>query len=161
MISSRIAKSDELDLVRSIRERGFVSVREIYTPNQDAIPVASHDLKAPNDGGVRYDILADIDGLAAGVVSVVVDGNILRLSGLAVLPELRRQGFAKSLLKHAERLAVDAGCQSIELFTVRETGNVAIFNRLGFHVVDETVADWCWSNRFKVLLETEMEKRFG
>ncbi|EMI55819.1 GNAT family N-acetyltransferase [Rhodopirellula sallentina] len=109
----------------------------------------------------RCDILADIDGFTAGVVSTAIEGATLRISGLTVAPEIRRLGVARALIASAECLAANAHCSNVRLFTIRETGNVSLFGRLGFHFVDETIADWCSSSRFDTLHEVQMEKLCG
>ncbi|WP_404304947.1 GNAT family N-acetyltransferase [Neorhodopirellula lusitana] len=152
---TRVASFEDASEVRSVRDIGFATVRDTYTPNHGAAPAAL------NASGCRSDILADIDGFTAGVVSAAIEGNTLRITGLAVAPEFRRLGVARALIESAERVAVNARCDNVRLFTIRETGNVSLFARLGFHFVGEAMADWCSSTRFDTLHEVQMEKICG
>lgn len=160
VIETRIALPNDVDVIRTIRHRSFATLRDTYTPNADT---QSSDSKRSDSMGTRarYEIIAAVVDEFAGVVSATIDGSALRLSGLAVLPEFRRRGIARSLIDHAWRVAVDTNCESLRLFTIRETGNVEIFKQLGFSAVGESLADWCSSDRFNALHETEMERRFG
>ena len=51
--------------------------------------------------------------------------------------------------------------RAIMLATIRETGNVTIFQRLGFEPVAESIAHWCVSERFEQLHDVTMEKSAG
>lgn len=155
MIETRIALPTDAEFIRTIRHRSFATLRDTYTPNADN--------QGLNSLGTRhgYEIVAVVAGQIAGVVCVTVEGAVLRLSGLGVLPEFRRRGIARSLIEHAQGVAVGANCESMRLFTIRETGNVAIFLQLGFSTIGESLAEWCFSDRFGVLHETEMERRCG
>ncbi len=153
MIETRPALSTELDQVRSIRAQSFVTLREVYRPLPNALPV-----DAASDP-LLYDLIAFISGRAAGVVGISQRSMDMRVSGLAVLPEFRNRQVATALLEHAHRLAQDSGCGVLRLFTIGETGNIPIFERLGFECVAETVADWCVSDRFDTLHDVEMIKR--
>lgn len=155
MIKTRIASPIDAEFIKTIRHRSFATLRGTYTPNADT---QSLD---PLGTRPRYEIVAAVAGQLAGVVSATIDGAVLRLSGLAVLPEFRRRGIARTLIEHARREAVDTQCKSMRLYTVRETGNVEIFLQLGFSTIGESLAEWCSSDRFDVLHETEMERKCG
>lgn len=155
VIKTRVALPNDVDDIRAIRHRSFATLRDVYTPNAGIQSVDSIGTST------RDEIVAAVTGQLVGVISATSDGAALRLSGLAVLPEFRRRGIARSLIKHARRVAVDANCESMRLFTIRETGNVAIFEALGFSSVGESLADWCVSDRFGDLHETEMERSCG
>jgi hypothetical protein len=43
------------------------------------------------------------------------------------------------------RVAISAGVRSLSLYTIKETGNVAFFERLGFRIVREEPASWAVS----------------
>lgn len=155
VIATRIALPHEQHLVRLIRAQGFATVRSVYRPLADALPVEA-------DSNLQHDdIFASISDCVVGTMGIAKLGSDLRMSGLAVLPSFRKRGVASSLVAHANRVAEESDCDSIRLFTIRETGNIAIFARLGFEIVAETIADWCVSDRFCKLHDTEMVKKCG
>ncbi|WP_410050402.1 GNAT family N-acetyltransferase [Blastopirellula sp. J2-11] len=152
LISIRIASAAEREQVRSIRDRAFVSVRTVYSPTETATP------KSTSQETARIDAIASIQGLDAGVIGLYSDGPQLRITGLGVLPALRKRGVASGLLNFAERVAIERDCRTLGLFTILETGNVEFFLRLSFAIVDEQLANWCESDRFDALHEVEMRR---
>jgi ribosomal protein S18 acetylase RimI-like enzyme len=52
-----------------------------------------------------------------------------------------------------------AGARCLSLYTVRETGNVGIFERLGFKVIKEEEDLYDESDRYSALTEVYMEKK--
>ena len=70
--------------------------------------------------------------------------------GLFVHEHHRRRGVARALL--------DALGPRLSLFTIRETGNVPIFERLGFAVVREELATEYVSDAHAQLHEVYMER---
>lgn len=89
-------------------------------------------------GWSRYVI--DWNGGAAGVVEIAVVNNGAQIRGLAVGRAYRRRGLARILLTFCVNRAAQAGARKLTLYTIKETGNVDIFEKLGFSVVREDVA---------------------
>ncbi|TNY72836.1 GNAT family N-acetyltransferase, partial [Vibrio parahaemolyticus] len=56
-----------------------------------------------------------------GIIKVKLSGKTLNLSTLAVMPEYRKKGVARSLILEAERMS-NAGLLSV--WCVEQTGNV-------------------------------------
>ncbi len=82
---------------------------------------------------------------------------MLRVMGLAVLPEFRCQGIARGLLGRLAAMASDSGCGALALHTVVQTGNVAVFGRLGFRFVKEQTDAYFVSPTGEPLTEAYME----
>jgi ribosomal protein S18 acetylase RimI-like enzyme len=83
-------------------------------------------------------------------------------SGVVVLgvhPDFRRQGVARALLQALDRIGRQQGAKRLHLFTVKETGNVEVFRRLGFAVVAGRADEFSESDRFETLTDVEMAKR--
>lgn len=76
-----------------------------------------------------------------GVVECIVLEGEVYIQGLAVHPNHRRRGVAKELLRHVAAAAQREGKRVLRLSTIKETGNVPIFERLGFAVVRENIAE--------------------
>jgi len=45
------------------------------------------------------------------------------------------------------------------LYTIKETGNVSIFKKIGFEVIDETIDDFSESGIFESLTAVKMQKK--
>lgn len=94
------------------------------------------------DGGeVPQTLVAVEDGTVVGVVECCLRPDAVYVRGLAVHPRHRRQGVARALLRAAEAIAVRAGRARLTLCAIRETGNAAIFARLGFTATGAAAAE--------------------
>lgn len=153
LISVRQTTVNYQTLANEIREKAFETVRHIYRPLDDR----SRD-PIGNIGGDRIDVIASVEGQSVGVIGLYSEENVLRIVGLAVLNEFRRQGIARQLVCYADRVARKRGATSLGLYTIAETGNVQLFHRLGFIVLHERIAKWCSSTLFEVVHEVEMKR---
>jgi len=150
----RIRQASLIDavLVIQMRQEAFASVRDIYRPRNDRSGI---ELENHPD---RIDAIAAVDDRDAGVLGIYQEGPVLQLTGLAVLSEFRRRGVATQFIRYAEQVARRRGTEALGLFTIAETGNTRVFQRLGFHVVHQRIADWCVSPHFHELYEVEMRR---
>lgn len=136
----------------SIAARAFSRLRTIYQPTAAAVQGKSAESPA-------YDrLIGECDGRMAATVEYRVVLPYLHVRGLAVDPEFERRGFARAAMDQLSRIARVRGCAALRLFTIRETGNVAFFEHLGFNVVSQSPADWCTSAQFATLTEVELER---
>lgn len=74
----------------------------------------------------------------AGTLQYEFIDDRVHVRGLAVHPELRRRGVARRLVEYVAERGAGAGCRAVSLFTIRETGNAEIFQRLGFRIIRES-----------------------
>ena len=155
MIVVRFALPDENVIARTIVEKAFAPVREVYRPKIDAVATVN------NESLDSRLILALVEDVPVGSACVYAQEESLRVSQLAVLPSFQKRGVARQLLSFAEQVAHGSGCIDLRLSTIQETGNVAIFERLGFSVQKTSVATWCVSDRFAQLTEVEMSRPVG
>jgi GNAT superfamily N-acetyltransferase len=109
----------------------------------------------------RARVVAILDHQIVGTVEHFRDGDRIHLIGLFVHETKRRHGVARALVAELIRRARAAGAQRLSLYTIRETGNVEVFERLGFRVVDERVDPYTESDRHVRLLEAYMELPLG
>lgn len=86
-------------------------------------------------------LVAVIGNVVAGVVEYHVRHDEMCIRGLAVDPQQRRCGIARSLIHAVERIGVSCGKSKITLSTIKETGNPQIFAKLGFSIVSEGPAE--------------------
>jgi hypothetical protein len=69
-----------------------------------------------------------------------------------------RRSSATALVQHLEEIASKSGCQAVGLHTVLETGNVVIFERMGFILESQKPTDLFESETFSTLSEIVMRK---
>ena len=78
---------------------------------------------------------------------------------LGVHDEYRLRGIARSLLNRVFELAMEKECTSVGLSTIKETGNVQIFERIGFEIVGEHEEIYCEGPNGERVSDIEMEFR--
>ena len=153
MIITRLATSTDMEEVQTVMKAAFASVRDVYRPKPDAVPTSE---KSNLD---TKTIVALINGETVGALTVYQDTTALHVSQLAVIPKFRKRGVARALLQSANEAAIECGANLLALNTIQETGNVAIFQRLGFTVDATTEATWCISDRFPQLNDVSMTRQ--
>lgn len=93
-----------------------------------------------------------------GTVQYHMNSDRLAFLGLGVHPHFRRQGIARQLIEELEAIAVRNQVELLTLYTVRQTGNVDVFQSLGFTVVSEERTDFFESPTGEPLTEVLMQK---
>jgi len=117
--------------IARVDDSGTRTLRAVYRPTPAAI-AGGRALRAGCET-----LVAELDGELVGVVRLRGDGDTLQLFGLFVDEGHRRRGVARALVAAAR----ERGYERIALHTIAETGNVPIFERLGFVTVAEQPAD--------------------
>lgn len=133
----------------------FVPLRAVYRPTREAVRRQHHRQRDETR------IIAELGGRIVGTVEVDCHSDHLQLIGWAVHPDFQRKGIAYAMLDWIERHVRRDGHEAIVLATIRETGNVALFEGMGFEVVDEKEADWCVSESFEQLHDVKMAKKIA
>ena len=155
MIVVRFAHPNEDAIVSSIVDEAFQSVRKVYNPRSSAVPVDKDDAYEARS------IVALINDVSVGSAIIYAEPQSLRISQLAVLPNYQRRGVASQLILFAGRAACDLGLTELRLNTIEETGNVTVFQKLGFSIVGTSEATWCTSDRFSKLTDVEMSRQLN
>jgi len=151
-ISVRFANTEDEEAAGRVSEEAFAAVRRFYRPN----PAAHANLSAIAPALER--LVAEDGGPIVGTVRFGIFDGCMRVVGLAVPPRFQRRGVARALIEEVARLARDKGCRSLALYAVTKTGNVAIFNRLGFQVISERPDEYSISADGEALREAYMER---
>jgi ribosomal protein S18 acetylase RimI-like enzyme len=129
---------------------GLATLRRTYRPAPAAI-----ERKAARS--LRRLVAIDADAIV-GTVEYAIDDHRLHAIGLHVLETHRRRGVARCLIDALATIATRAGARKLSLYTIRETGNVEVFERLGFTVIAETPAGDLVGESHERLTEVYMER---
>jgi len=143
--------SDEEEM-KIVAQSGIKTLRKIYRPNLKALENKkriNRDLKR---------LVAVTDKRIIGTVQYYIDNSCMKIIGLSVLDDYRKQGVSRKLIKTIEELAQEKNIQKISLFTIKETGNEDIFKKLGFHIMSEEPDVFSESDSFSNLTNLYMEK---
>jgi len=136
MITIRNFITTDTDTVKHIMTLCTSELRAVYKPKPKSETIlTSHSLS-----NTRVVAVDDADTVI-GVAEYITQEVDLYIQGVAVLPTHRRRGVARTLLGHIATLAIDFGLPALSVVTIKETGNVEIFESLGFIVVEERTSD--------------------
>jgi GNAT superfamily N-acetyltransferase len=138
--------------VAAVMSAATAQLRRVYRPTGSAIARA----KAMN---VRW-LVAELDGQAVGALRYWREEDRLHL-GLGVLPTMHRRGIGRRLIEALADKARRQGLSKLALYTVRQTGNVPIFQRLGFATIREEPAADLESASGGPLMDVYMERAIG
>ena len=130
-------------------------LRKFYQPSE----AAHANRKAISEKLIR--LVAVVDSRVVGTVQYYPSGDALRLVGLAVLEEYRCCGIARALVNHVLCLARRLSLVCLRVSTVKETGNVPIFQKLGFGVIRETRDGFCVTPDGSSVVDVELEMKIG
>ena len=151
-VSIRRATPEDAAVVERLSMAAFGRWRSVYRPVGEA---AARQAERAREG---TRLVARIDDRIVGTVQYAVHAAHVHLLGLAVDPAQQRCGIARRLVESVVARTPDLDRDVVALDTIAETGNVEIFRRMGFAVVDEYEADWCESDDFGVVHEVLMER---
>ena len=138
--------------VKTVAALSTPTLRKTYRPNKAAL-----DNKARMADRLNR-LVATRDGRIVGTVQWYVEDESVRVVGLGVHPDFRRRGVARELLAYLGTMGRKVGATRLRLYTIKETGNVGLFTRLGFHVVAEREDRFSESDKHATLTEVEMER---
>jgi ribosomal protein S18 acetylase RimI-like enzyme len=153
MITIRPDRPEDQPDIQAVEAAATATLRQTYRPNQRALAN-----KARLGRQLRR-IVAIVEGHVIGTVQYYMENRSVRVIGLGVHPDFRRRGVARALLGFLEEIGKKEGATHLHLYTVKQTGNVEVFEHLGFTVIAEREDEYSESNRYQKLIDVEMEKR--
>ena len=103
-------------------------------------------------------LVATVNDRVVATVQYYFNGDCVAVLELGVHPESRRHGLARALVEELERIGEATGATALTLYTIRQTGNVAIFESLGFSVESEQPTSLFESASGDALTEVLMKK---
>ncbi len=149
----RQARVEDDAQLASIQEQARCLLRAVYRPT----PAGNR-----NHGrlaAVSHCMVVEVEGTVVATFQYYGDGNRLRLMGLAVHEAYRCSGIARACVAYCSRLAQAQGYEALCLATIKETGNVPLFEHLGFRSVDAQQSLLCQGPDGEPVVEVELELR--
>lgn len=150
MITVRPEKVEDHTEIQMVKDTATATLRQTYRPNQRAIKN-----KARINATLQR-LVAIADGRVVGTVQYYNENRSVCLIGLGVHTDYRQRGVARMLIHYLEKIGIGEKAVQLKLHTVKETGNVGVFRRLGFTVVEERVDNLFESEKFDKLTDVEM-----
>jgi ribosomal protein S18 acetylase RimI-like enzyme len=151
-LTIRDAEAKDHEQIGQIASAATQLLRRIYRPN----PRKVEERRASRPALTQRVALSA--GCPVGVVSYYFEDSKLHVLRLFVDPTCHRQGIGRALIGDLCEIGRKLGAARLCLHTVRETGNVLIFERLGFIVVSEQLDDSCESVAGKTVTDVYMER---
>jgi len=151
-ITVRQATASDDEAIAEVDSSARAALRRVYVPTAEAL--ASKASQAPQTNR----LVACVNGRVAGTVRYRVEDGRLHLLGLGVGEPDRQTGVARAMIEHLTKMARRQCLTRLSLYTIRQTGNVPLFQRLGFKVVSEEPAQFAVSGDGRPLTEVYMER---
>jgi N-acetylglutamate synthase-like GNAT family acetyltransferase len=123
----RPAHDAQVELIRTFATS---KLRAIYTP----IP-SENNSAAPSEFPFTSIVALNDANVVVGTADYMINTPSVFIQGIAVATTYRCRGVARTMLNHIEMLAAKSRLSSLQIKTIQETGNVGIFQRMGFHVI--------------------------
>ncbi len=153
MIQIRDAVESDMEAISAVMNEAFAICRKVYRPNPKAIK------RAKSQADIRRVVAVEGEKII-GVLRFSEKSGRLHL-GLGVHPDHQRKGVARALVEFLAGKALARGITKLSLYTIKETNNVAIFEKLGFSSVSESPADDCISVTGDQLTDVYMEQNLS
>ncbi len=140
--------------VAAVSDAAFLRIRETYRPKAAAIQRAA---SLPP----QTRLVAVLDGEIVGTLRYALIDDRVHLIGVAVRPAHQRCGVARAMIERVAELARDLDRSTLSLHTVKQTGSMVAFERMGFRSLREEVDDTIESDRHATLIDVYMERRLA
>ena len=127
-------------------------LRKTYHPNSSSGTGAEKSIE-------KLESLVAIENTRViGVVEYKMEDNFIYFQGLAVDPIFHKQGIARNIIQTLEGAARESDKRILKMATIEETGNVRIFEKIGFNVTSRKVSKCFQTNNCKEVHVVTMEK---
>lgn len=138
---------------KEVSARATETLRLTYRPRKD-VPAPAR----PPGASEPVRLVAILENRVVGVAKYWLHEDRIHVFGLGVHADNRRRGVAREVLEAVARIGRDHGAIRMSLFTIKETGNVDVFSKLGFHTVREQEDLYDESDHFAHLTDVYMER---
>jgi GNAT superfamily N-acetyltransferase len=152
MIIIREALPEDSESVEIVVASATAILRRIYRPGPEAMVAKSR---------IAWElsrVVAVVDGEVVGTTQYYEKGDAICVIGWMVRQDWQRMGVGRALFSRLAEIAMVAGKRRLLARTIKETGNVLVFQKLGFAVLAEQPDTLFVSDLYSCLTEVEMEK---
>jgi GNAT superfamily N-acetyltransferase len=146
----RDAVESDMPAISAVMCASTAVLRKVYSPSPSAAK------RARSAADVHWIVAVEGKDIV-GALRYVAKPENLHL-GLGVHPDHQRKGVARALIAFLAEKALCQGISKLSLYTIKETGNMPIFERLGFSFVSEGSAEDCESATGDQLTDVYMER---
>ncbi|MEM6231459.1 MULTISPECIES: GNAT family N-acetyltransferase [Gammaproteobacteria] len=137
--------------VVELSRRCFNELRQVYRPTELGVSNKNSAKSEWSCFGFH------VDQVLVGVVEAKQIGSELQLSSLAVAPSFRQKGVARKLVDFV--VTQFKPINSVSVWCVEQTGNVAIFKALGFNVVQRFDSDFFILSNGSKAIEVQLKQK--
>ncbi len=131
----RKAVDADAEGIKEVVESAIIPLRKIYKPTKAAYKRRKSKRK------LRIRLVCIYKNKIAGTVEYEVQEDKLHIMGPMVHQKYQRKGIARALIDYISNIASDSGKNALSINTCKQTGNVAIFKKIGFKVIKESKDD--------------------
>ncbi len=151
MIIVRPSLLEDSEDIRRVSGSATATLRKTYRPNQKALKIRRKLFPQLSQ------LVALIDGQIIGTTQFYIDGETIRIIGLFVHSDHRNKGVARALVSEIIDIAHKQGLSYLSTSTVKETGNIPIFKKLGFEVISESPDEYSESDKYSSLTDVDLK----
>lgn len=150
MIAVRSERHKDKVEIQNVMDSAVATLRDIYRPTERAMSSKIQIALSCQR------LVATTDDRVVGAVQYCLDTQCIKIIGLDVHKDYRQKGVARSLIHQIKKIGIKKKLFLLKLHTIKETGNVGVFKRLGFKVLSERVDDLFESDKFEKLTDVKM-----
>lgn len=160
-VEIREALPADVEQIAAVSASATATLRETYRPNARAL---AHK-KAITDS--LKQLVAVVEGAVVGLVEYKFEAGHklehgrVHFMSLDVHADFRQRGVATQLVNKLAEIGKQAGTKVLSTYTVTQTGNCAIFEKMGFRVINEEPSELFESDQFDTITETYLERPIG
>lgn len=141
----------DVSKLEKIVESTSNTLRKTYKPKGEVFG------NKPSDFNEDEFVVAEAGEEIIGSVRIKRVDDRLHLIALGIIEEFRNKGICYSIIRYVLNIAKEDDLRCLSLYTIRETGNVEIFEKMGFSVVFEEITHDFTSDIYQDLHEVYLE----
>jgi ribosomal protein S18 acetylase RimI-like enzyme len=157
LLNIREYRDDDEKQVKHIVSLATIILRKTYQPNTNKENVIKNTNNMPQKNEIKT-LVAESNTNIVGLVQYLKNSDSVHIQGLAVDPKFYNKGVARALVNKINSIAKDAQFDHLTLTTIKETGNIIVFKKLGFKSKSEKLSLDYISELYENLWEVDMFK---